>query len=138
MKKVFLILLIILSISACNQSNTNEEKSVSNKQMTEVNTAEDRLTLVSGDFITVDTAAVIKGGSKIYGVVLDSMGNKLNQKSKALQQEPYEMINVKVKAHIIQNDKENQWEEFVEIKEILSVERPQNNKPKKISISNNK
>lgn len=138
MKKAFWILLIVLSISACNQSNTNKDKSDDKTQKEKVNKVKDRLTLVSGDFITVDTAAVIKRGSKIYGVVLDSMGNKLNQKSKALQKQPYDMINVKVKAHIIQNDKENQWEEFVEIKEILNVERPQDNQPKKISISNNK
>ncbi|GAA4233540.1 hypothetical protein GCM10022291_10830 [Postechiella marina] len=83
---------------------------------------EDKLTLIKGEFVYYDDAAVLQTKSNIYGVfVTDKMLelNKLAEKHKAI---PTDMVYVEVKG-IISNKKDDKilWENKVEIVEILNV-----------------
>ncbi len=137
MNKTLWILLFVLIITGCNQGQ-NKDENKSDDLQKKVKKESDNWQRVSGDFITVDTAAVIKSRSQIYGVVLDSMGQVLNKRSKEIQKEEYEMIPVIIKGEIINNDVENQWEKLIEVKEIIRVSKSrENQQPKQISISTN-
>jgi len=139
MNKIFWILLAVISLTACNKGEKKDKdnsKDLKNKVEKESN----QWQRISGDFITVDTAAVIKSKSKIYGVVLDSMGQILNQRSKKMQKEKYDMIPVVIKGEIINNNVEDQWEKLVKIKKIIRVSKSrekENQQPNQISISTN-
>lgn len=137
MNKTLWILLFVLIITGCNQGQ-NKDENKSDDLRKKVKKESDNWQRVSGDFITVDTAAVIKSRSQIYGVVLDSMGQVLNKRSKEIQKEEYEMIPVIIKGEIINNDVENQWEKLIEVKEIIRVSKSrEDQQPKQISISTN-
>ena len=137
MNKTLWILLIVLIASACNQGQKKDENK-SDDLKEKIKKESDNWQQVRGDFITVDTAAVIKGKSQIYGVVLDSMGQVLNQRSKKMQKEQFDMIPVIIKGEIINNDVENQWEKLIKVKEIIRVSKSREEKqPKQISISTN-
>ena len=127
-----LCVLLLFILSSCNQ---DKNKSDNPKKLKRKVTNSKR---ISGDFITVDTAAVIKSNSQIYGVILDSIGEVLNQRSKEVQREQYEMIPVEVKAQIIANDKKDQWEKLLKIDEIIYVNATvSNQQPNEINISTN-
>lgn len=137
MNKTLWILLFVLIITGCNQGQ-NKDENKSDDLQKKVKKESENWQRVSGDFITVDTAAVIKSRSQIYGVVLDSMGQVLNKRSKEIQKEEYEMIPVIIKGEIINNDVENQWEKLIEVKEIIRVSKSrEDQQPKQISISTN-
>lgn len=137
MNKTLWILLFVLIITGCNQGQ-NKDENKSDDLQKKVKKESDNWQRVSGDFITVDTAAVIKSRSQIYGVVLDSMGQVLNKRSKEIQKEEYEMIPVIIKGEIINNDVENQWEKLIEVKKIIRVSKSrEDQQPKQISISTN-
>ena len=137
MNKTLWILLFVLIIAGCNQGQ-NKDENKSDDLQKKVKKESENWQRVSGDFITVDTAAVIKSRSQIYGVVLDSMGQVLNKRSKEIQKEEYEMIPVIIKGEIINNDVENQWEKLIEVKEIIRVSKSrEDQQPKQISISTN-
>ena len=136
MNRTLWILLIAVIFSSCDQGQKKKGNESDNLK-DGIKMEPSSLKRVSGDYITVDTAAVIKSRSQIYGVVLDSMGQVLNQRSKELQEEKYDMIPVIIKGKIINNDVENQWEKLIKVKEILSVSRSKEQKPQKISISTN-
>ena len=133
MNRSLWVLLLFISLS-CNQDQDKNKSDNSKKLQKEINNSK----RISGDFITVDTAAVIKSNSQIYGVILDSIGKVLNQRSKEVQREQYEMIPVEVKAQIIANDKKDQWEKLLKIDEIIYVNATvSNQQPNEINISTN-
>jgi len=120
---------------SCGQDKKNNDKEEQKEIKSRLEKTESTK-LVRGEFITVDTAAVIKSRSKIYGVILDSMGQELNKRSKALQNEAFDMIPVSIRGEIIQNDKEDEWEEIIRVKEIIDVRGPEKKiEDKKIKIS---
>ena len=121
MRRTLWVLLLFISLLSCNQDKNKSDNSKKAKEG--INNSK----RISGDFITVDTAAVIKSNSQIYGVILDSTGQVLNQRSKKVQKEQYEMIPVEVEAQVITNDKKNQWEKLLKISEIIYVNVPANN-----------
>ena len=137
MNKTLWILLIAIIVSACNQGQKKDENE-SDDLREKIKKESDNWQRVRGDFITVDTAAVIKSRSQIYGVVLDSMGQVLNKRSKKMQKEQFDMIPVIIKGEIINNDVENQWEKLIKVKEIIRVSKSrEEEQPKQISISTN-
>ena len=113
------ILILLLSLTIC-LSCKNVEKKEDNVNKT--SKQEDKLTLIKGEFVYYDDAAVLQTKSNIYGVfVTDKMLelNKLAEKHKAI---PTDMVYVEVKG-IISNKKDDKilWENKVEIVEILNV-----------------
>ncbi len=137
MKNTICFILISLFFLSCGPDKKKNDKEGPKEVKSRLQRAE-RSKLVRGEFITVDTAAVIKSRSKIYGVVLDSMGQELNKRSKALQNEAFDMIPVSIRGEIIQNDKKDEWEEIIRVKEIINIKSPEKNiNDKKIKISTN-
>ncbi len=90
--------------------------------------------LIRGEFILVDNAGVIKGKDFIYGVVLDDMATQLNEKTKPLKREEYDMVPVVIQGVVKPNPEEG-WPEVVEIKEIIGVTKPVSELPTKIKAS---
>ncbi len=117
MKKLTFIIAITLLIISCKKEkseNKNNEAS-----------------LIRGEFILIDDAAVLKGSDFIYGVVINDMTRELAKKAAPLQREEYDMIPVVIKG-IVKPNPEEGWEEIVEITEIIGVSAPTSELPTKI------
>lgn len=121
MKKAILLIVITLVAFSCKKEN---------KASTE---GKDTQT-ISGEFILIDNAGVLKGKDFIYGVVIDEKANELNAKIKPLQREEYDMVPVVVEGVVKKNESEG-WPEVVEIVEIVKVSAPTSDLPTKIKTS---
>ncbi|MGB7841194.1 MAG: hypothetical protein WBL21_00275 [Salinimicrobium sp.] len=118
-KKLFAVIIVLLSLYACGD-DTRDETVKSEK----VETVTDSLTTITGDFIYLADAAVLKGKDFIYGVELDSVSRKLVDSVAPLKRDNFDMIPVTVRAKIVKNLGEG-WEEIVQIREILEVSQPE-------------
>jgi hypothetical protein len=120
MKKYILALLVVaLGFAAC-QDEPKKQSEPETKTETK-----DSLQVLHGEYIYVDSAAVLKGRSFVYGVKLDSMARALGERVDSLKRDQYDMVPVFVKGIVRKNEKEEGWDEIVEIKEILRVMEPQ-------------
>jgi hypothetical protein len=77
----------------------------------------------TGEFIHVDTAAVLKGNSFIYGVKMDEMSKQLITEVEDVKNDEYDVINVVVKGELNKNTEEG-WEEIITITSIEKVFPP--------------
>lgn len=116
MKKLVLLFVLTLTLFSCKQKNTE---------------AKNEITLIRGEFIMINDAAVIKGKDFIYGIEINAMAEELANKVKPLQREEYDMVPVVINGIIKPNPQEG-WEEIVDIKEIIGVTRPTSELPTKI------
>lgn len=120
MKKICLVLFLGILVLSCKNNNTTTDNSES--------------TLIRGEFILIDDAAVIKGKNFIYGVQINDLTEELAKQTAPLQREQYDMVPVVIKGIIKPNTQEG-WEEIVEIKEIIGVSAPTSELPTKIKSS---
>jgi cellobiose-specific phosphotransferase system component IIB len=121
--------MLSLAIFSCKNS---EEK---NKE-TEVATTEnvEKIKAYKGDFINSDGALVLMGPNFIYGVKRDEISEELSKQVEAVKKNDYDMVGVIVRGIVSKNnDKENEWEEEITIKEIMKV----NDKPSEVDIKLN-
>ena len=110
MKQLLLIFALSAAIISCKNS---EEK-----------TAEDTSDMPSytGEFIYLEDAAVLKGDTFIYGVTLDDKASELAKKVAPVQSSEFDMVEVVVKGVVgPKPDGTDGWDEFITIKEIVSV-----------------
>ncbi len=123
MKKSFLLIAVTLLIFSCKK-----EKSQTENENIETS-------LIRGEFILIDGAAVIMGKDFIYGVVINDKTNELANRVQPLQREEYDMVPVVIKGVIKPNDTNGveKWKEIVEIKEIIGVSAPTSELPTKIN-----
>ena len=129
MKKIILLLMLSTALFSCKNS---EEK---NKE-TEDTTTENPEIIQSykGDFINADGALVLMGTNFIYGVKRDELSETLSKKVEAVKKNDFDMVGVIVRGVVSKNtDKENEWEEEITIKEIMTV----NDKPSAVDIKLN-
>ncbi|WP_121666868.1 hypothetical protein [Mesonia aquimarina] len=106
-----------------------EEKSTSTEQKTESDDKQKKdLSVLSGEFIYTADAAVLKGNDFIYGVVLDSMATQLSEQVEKLKRDDFDMVPVIIQAKIKPNPMEEGWDEVVEIKRIIKVLEPSDEK----------
>lgn len=130
MKKVFILFLCISVFSNCKNENKTEEKEESITSETKDKTAKqsDGLTLLKGEFVYYDGAAVLQTNSEIYGVLVTSKMLELNAMAKKYKNEPTDMVQVEIRGKITnQKDDKILWESKVEIVEILNVSPPKDN-----------
>ena len=106
MKKILVLFCTLFLIISCK--NTNKE------------VAENSIE-IEAEFIYIQDAAVLKGQSFIYGVVLDNMAKELAKRVSPMKKDKYDMVPVVVNGVIKPNPKKDGWKEVVEIKEILKV-----------------
>ena len=102
MKKIVLYLLIALSF-ACKKRTEN-------------------FTVIEGNYIFFDDAAVLQTSNEIYGVYLNNKTFELNEKLKELNLEQSDEIITKLKG-IISTEKHEKilWEKKIEIIEIIKI-----------------
>jgi len=120
MKPSTILIAVLLIISSCKKNNSENQNG--------------EVTLIRGEFILIEDAAVIKGNDFIYGVVIDEAALELAEKIKPLQREEYDMVPVVIKG-IIKSNPHQGWGEVVEIKEIVGVSAPTSELPTKIKAS---
>ena len=113
MKKIIVLLCFIGLFTSCkNDSKTTDS------EITEVSVGGSE---ISAEFIYIQDAAVLKGQSFIYGVVLDEKAKELAEKVKSFKKDQYDMVPVVVNGIIKPNPVSDGWKEVVEIKEIVKV-----------------
>ena len=82
----------------------------------------EKLATIKGNYIFFDDAAVLQTKDEIYGVFMNTKALELNEKAKALNAKPSEIIYVELKGKISTKKDENiMWEKKFDIKEIISV-----------------
>ncbi len=121
MKKSFLLIAVTLLIFSCKKEKSETENI--------------EPSLIRGEFILIDGAAVIMGKDFIYGVIINDITKELAQRVEPLQREEYDMVPVVIKGIVKPNDTNGveKWKEIVEIKEIIGVSAPTSELPTKIN-----
>jgi hypothetical protein len=112
MKNVFILLVLFSAFLSCK----NEVKTASQ---------DGELTLLKGDFIFFEGAAILQTQTEIYGVLITDKMQELKKLAENYKNLPTDMIPVEIKGKIT-NKKDNKilWENKVEIIEILNVMQP--------------
>lgn len=140
MKKIPSILafcfIFSLLIPSCKSDKSSEEKESVDKESLVVANEHQTLT---GEFIHVDTAAVLKVNNKLYGVEMNDLAKSVIKKSEEIKADDYDVINVIVKAEINPNMESEGWEEIVTIKTLDKIYKPQPKQETKVlKYSSNK
>lgn len=131
MKKTVLIVLICLGVISCKNENSKiDEASKSYSQ-------NDGLITMKGDFIFIDNAAVLQTPTEIYGVVIDSKMKELEMQVQPLKNESTDMVPVTVRVKKFEKPTDEEgWPYRVEIKEIIKVEKPEEDTNDVIKLGN--
>lgn len=122
MKKVLIILICFSVFFSCkNEKKTDESISTENTERTEKQS--DGLTLLKGEFVYYDGAAVLQTHAEIYGVLLTNMFEELNEQAQKFKDNPTDHVQVEIRGKIT-NEKHDKilWKNKVEIVEILNVQ----------------
>jgi len=127
MKKVLLSLIIIAFVSCKNEQKS--DKSITppeDANATEKNEKQnDGLTLLKGEFVYYDDAAVLQTHSEIYGVLLINKFEELKNRAEEFKTKPTDMVQVEIRGKITNEKHENiLWDNKIEIFEILNVIKP--------------
>lgn len=115
-KKVLIILVGLLVLASCGEDGGEEDLKLGQPQQ-----VQDSIPTLSGEFIFLSDAAVLKGRNFIYGVQMDSVARELVKKVEPLKRDEFDMIPVTVKGKIIPNPQRNGWEEIIQIQEVLKL-----------------
>lgn len=119
-----LILCSCISFLALNCKSDN--KSDKNKVVSQENAvAKSELSTLKGEFIHVDTAAVLKVNNNLYGVKMDDMAKSVIKEADKIMTDAYDVINVVVKAEINPNTEPEGWEEIITIKTLNKIYKSQ-------------
>lgn len=125
-----MLLCCITLFTACKNSSKNGE---AESELTSEN-----ITEIQAEFIYIQDAAVLKGQSFIYGVVLDEKAKELAEQVKSFKKDQYDMVPVVIKGLIKPNPVKDGWKEIVEIQEILKVlpvKKEANSEALKVSVN---
>lgn len=146
MKKVLVLLLVILVFTACKNdakpAHHIPEAAVTEQPETTVDKdgrttkQSDGLTLLKGEFVYFADTAVLQTHREVYGVVVDANMEALNAKVQQYKKEPTDMVPVEIRGKIVPKPEgEEGWPFRVEIKEILNVYKPNENKKDVIKLN---
>lgn len=114
--KKFILLLLIATLISCQDEDRKEVAS-----QPEEEEVIDSIPTLTGQFIYVADAAVLRGEDFVYGVSIDSMSQLLADRVKPLKKEDFDMVQVTIKGKISPNLQQEGWDEIVEIKEIIEI-----------------
>jgi hypothetical protein len=116
MKKIIFLLLISLVFTSCKEDKVT-------KTETSVENTNDGFTLLEGNFVYYEDAAVLQTPTSIFGVILNENTMQLAKEAKAFQKEATDMVKVRIKG-LIEKKPENTegWDYIINIKKIISVE----------------
>lgn len=115
-KTLFILMLALGTLSSCGNDSRDEDILEPQQQ-----TVQDTIPTLSGEFIYLADAAVLKGDDFIYEVKIDSTALDLAEKIRPFKKEDFDMVPVVVKGKISQNPKREGWNEIIEIREVLEI-----------------
>jgi len=125
MKKLGILVLCISLFVSCKNNNKS----------TETIYQDDDLTLLKGEFVYFDGAAVLQTNHEIYGVFLTDKLEELNQQAEALKNNKTDMVTVEIRGKVSQKkDAKILWDNKVEVLEILSVKPTNQNNESLIKL----
>lgn len=131
MRKIYFVFaLCVLTLSCKNDAKPTDTNTETTSQYE----------TFAGMFLYLESekAAVFQAaGSQMYGVVIDDQMLALNKQCKTYKKQDHDMIPVVVRGVKKPNTVENAWKEVIEIKEILSVQKPNPGEDGTIIIKNN-
>jgi len=138
MKKIIYIALIFTAFISCkNDSKSEKTQTISADSEERTAKQSDGLTLLKGEFVYFDGAAVLQTNSEIYGVLVTDELEALNNQAKAYKTEPTDMVQVEIRGKITnQKDEKILWENKVEVVEIISVKASPKEENKVIKLEN--
>lgn len=116
MKKYRILVLIALFSFSCDKK---QNKVVSNEV---VETKNNDLIILSGDYVFYNNAAVLQTNKNVYGIVINEKVNELNQRLTSIKKDEFDFIPVILKGKL-QNKKEDEegWSVKLEITEIVEI-----------------
>ena len=133
MKKIYFIFALSLLIVSCkndpkstDKANETDTQNQTETGVTTTRTVGNTNDTFSGMFLyrESDKAAVLQAGSQMYGIVIDEKMKELNKQCQQYKTKDYDMVPVVFRGIKKPNPIENAWKEVIEIKEILSVQKP--------------
>ena len=135
MKKLIIILVAFISFSSCKNETKPEVNLEDNRAKSYA--ANYGVCTMKGEYIYYNDAGVFQTSNEIYGVVIDDNMHQLEEKVKPFKKEPTDMVPVTIRVKKVQKPEgEEGWPYRVEIKEILKVEAPDENKEDVIKLAN--
>ncbi|WP_298419473.1 hypothetical protein [uncultured Kordia sp.] len=134
MKKIYFIFAVcMLTIVSCKNDAKSSDKETEKTVASQYET-------FTGMFLYLESekAAVFQAaGSNMYGVVIDDQMLALNKECKKYKTKEHDMVPVVIKGITKPNPVKDAWKEVIEIKEIVSVQKPSENQDGTIIITNN-
>lgn len=127
MKKILLFSLVLTACISCKKDtkSKNQEDVITADSAEKTAKQNDGLTLLKGDFIYYADAAVLQTHADVYGVVIDDKMHELDKQVRQYKKEATDMVPVTIRGKIIPKpENEEGWPFRVEIKEILSISKP--------------
>lgn len=112
MKKLGILILCVSLFVSCKNETKQTEKTYQNED----------LTVLKGQFVYYDGAAVLQTKNEIYGVFITDKLEELNNKAEAFKNSKTDMVKVEIRGRVShKKDDKILWENKVEVLEILSV-----------------
>ena len=109
MKNLLMFVFAITVLGCKNNSKTTTETT-------------DDTTIIKGNYIYFEDAAVLQNDVEIYGVYLNDLAKELNKKAAPLKTNETDMVNVEVRGIISsKEDPKILWEKKLEIVEIINI-----------------
>lgn len=126
MKRIALIAVFMIMIFSC-KTDKKQEVDIKTNQAKSYN-ADDGYITMKGDFIydaTQNAGILQTSNNEIYGIVIDDIAMRLNEKVKPFKTNKYTSVPVTIRVKRIENTTKNSaWKYNVEVKDILKVEAP--------------
>ena len=124
MKKILILILSLSAFASCKNDvkSLNSEDTIVRESEEKTAKQSDGLTLLKGEFVYYNGAAVLQTNSEIYGVLITNKLEELQKQAEKYKSEPTDMVQVEIRGKITnQKDEKILWENKVEIIEILDV-----------------
>lgn len=137
MKNIIVLLITVLLLSSCKEEKKQENSSIDTESSERTVKQRDGLTLLKGDFLFTNDAAVLQTHREVYGVVINDKMQELETKAQEYKKSPFDWVNVEVRGKLsTKPEGEEGWTNRIEIKEILSVSKANNTNEEVIKIEN--
>ena len=115
--KIYKILILFLLISF--RCDSKQNKVVSNEV---VETKNNDLIILSGDYVFYNNAAVLQTNKNVYGIIINEKVNELNEKLSSIKKDEFDFIPVILKGRLKNKDKNDEgWSVKLEITEIVEI-----------------
>ncbi len=123
-RHIFIFLLSISVFMSCKNETkvVKEEPGVGADGPEKTTKQKDGLTLLSGEFIFYEDAAVLQTGHEVYGVKIDDKMHELYKKGEPFRKEATDGVRAVIRGKIIPlPEGEEGWPFSIQIKEIINV-----------------